>query len=328
MTCDYSTIVESTNKILSEYSYPLTLRQIYYRLVANGLIPNKRSADNSLSKWLVKARERNDVDDGLIEDRARSVITGIDGYASPDEFVDAAENWLHDFGTQYHANLWANQGVYIEVWVEKDALSRVMARAAEPFRVTVCPSRGYASYTYLKRMAVDDRYASVDKPIIILDFRDHDPSGIQMTEDLQRRLTKYSGGIDFEAMFEEVGFNAVLKDLTADVPPAIVAKAAKEQGLGSNITVRRVALTLDQVKEHGLMPNPTKSADSRSSKYVAEFGDQCWELDAIPPDELQRLVTSAIEEYGDREKWKAGLEQEQKDQAELKERFANATVEV
>lgn len=184
MTCDYLSIVESTNKILSEYSYPLTLRQIYYRLVANGMIPNRRSAYNSLSKWLVKARERGDIDDTKIEDRARSVITGVEGYDSPDEFVDAAENWLHGFGSEYHANLWSNQAVYVEVWVEKDALSRVIARAAEPFRVTVCPSRGYASYTYLKRMAVDDRYATVDKPIVILDFRDHDPSGIQMTEDL------------------------------------------------------------------------------------------------------------------------------------------------
>jgi hypothetical protein len=67
----YSTIVESTNKILSEYSYPLTLRQIYYRLVANGMIPNKRSAYNSLSKWLVKARERAEIDD--IESRIEPV---------------------------------------------------------------------------------------------------------------------------------------------------------------------------------------------------------------------------------------------------------------
>ena len=51
MTCDYTTIVESTNKILSEYSYPLTLRQIYYRLVTNGMIPNKRPAYNGPSKW-------------------------------------------------------------------------------------------------------------------------------------------------------------------------------------------------------------------------------------------------------------------------------------
>lgn len=332
MTCDYLAIVESTKKILSEYTFPLTLRQIYYRLVASGMVPNKRSAYNSLSKWLVRAREDGEIDDTKIEDRTRSVITGVEGYDSAESFVDAAENWVHELGGDYHANLWANQEVYVEVWVEKDALSQVIARAAQPFRVTVCPSRGYSSYTYIKRMAVDERFSRVDKPIIILDFRDHDPSGIQMTEDLQRRLTKYSGGMDFGAMFKDVGmgtdFDTVFKDLTAGIPSAIVAKGAKEQGLGSTITVQRIALTIDQVRKHSLLPNPTKRADSRTAKYVAQFGDECWELDAIPPDELQGLVTSSIEQHIDRGRWDAALKQEEKDRAELKERFANAELDI
>jgi hypothetical protein len=290
MTCDYLTIVESTNKILSEYTYPLTLRQIYYRLVANGLIPNKRSAYNSLSKWLVKAREDAAIDDTKIEDRSRSVIAHVNAYESPDDFVSATEDWFHNLGSQYHADLWENEDVHVEVWVEKDALSQVIARAASPFRVTVCPSRGYSSYSYIKRVAIDGRLSTVDKPIVLLDFRDHDPSGLQMTEDLQTRFDKYANGLELE--------------------------------------VKRIALTIDQVKKHNLIPNPTKRADSRSAKYAAEFGEQCWELDAILPDELQRLVTSSIEQHIDRSRWDAALKQEQKDQAELKERFANATLEV
>lgn len=290
MTCDYLSIVESTNKILSEYSYPLTLRQIYYRLVANGMIPNRRSAYNSLSKWLVKAREDGEIDDSKIEDRTRSVIAGVEGYESPDDFVDVAEDWIHALGSQYHADLWADQDDYVEVWVEKDALSQVIARAASPFRVAVCPSRGYSSYSYIKRVAVDGRFSEVAKPIVVLDFRDHDPSGLQMTEDLQTRFDKYAGDLEIE--------------------------------------VKRIALTIEQVRKYNLLPNMTKRKDTRSPKYVAEYGDQCWELDAIPPEELQRLVTSSIEQHIDRERWKADLEQEQKDRAELKERFANATIEV
>jgi hypothetical protein len=290
MTCDYSTIVEATKKILSDYSYPLTLRQIYYRLVAKGLIPNKRSAYNSLSKWLVKAREEAAIDDTRIEDRSRSVIARVSVYESPDDFVSAAEDWFHNLGSEYHADLWENQDAHVEVWVEKDALSQVVARVASPFRVTVCPSRGYSSYSYIKRMAIDGRLSAVDKPIVLLDFRDHDPSGLQMTEDLQTRFERYA------------------KDL--------------------EIEVKRIALTIDQVKEHNLIPNPTKRADSRSAKYVTEYGDQCWELDAIPPDELQGLVTSSIKQHIDPSRWNAALEQEQKDKAVLKERFANVELDI
>jgi len=53
----YPEIVGAVNKILGEYDFPLTVRQIYYRLVAANLIPNTRSAYNQLSSWLVKARE-------------------------------------------------------------------------------------------------------------------------------------------------------------------------------------------------------------------------------------------------------------------------------
>jgi len=286
----YVTIVESTNEILGEYSYPLTLRQIYYRLVSNGVIPNSRSAYNGLSKWLVKAREDGDVDDAKIEDRSRSIIKAVEGYDSPDQFIEAVEYWIHNLGDRYHANLWSNQDVYLEIWVEKEALDRVIARAAQPFQVTVCPTKGYSSYSYIKRDAVDGRFSEVDKPIICLYFGDHDPSGKQMTEDLQRRSNRY--------------------------------------GNGMNIEIKRVALTQEQIRKYNLPPNRTKSKDTRTPKYVAEFGDECWELDAIPPDDLQSLVISSIEQYIDRDRWNKVLKQEEKDRASLKERFANADLDL
>jgi hypothetical protein len=285
-----TSIVQAVNATLAEYDFPLTLRQIYYRLVASGLIPNKRSAYNQLSKTLVKARENGEVDDTRIEDRARQVLKGKGGFDDPDQFVDAMKSWFKSAGERYNADLWADQPVFVEVWVEKDALSRVIAQAAEPYRVTICPSRGYSSYTYIKRMAIDDRFSDVDKPIIILDFRDHDPSGIQMTEDLEKRLVNYGEGLDIE--------------------------------------VKRIALTIDQVNEYKLIPNPTKLADPRSQAYVVQYGDQCWELDAIEPRELQRIVKAAIEKHIDREVWDHSLEHEQKDKTSLTERFANATLEV
>jgi hypothetical protein len=331
-----TSIVQAVNGILAEYDFPLTLRQIYYRLVSVNLIPNKRSAYNQLSKTLVKARENGEVDDSRIEDRARQVLKAKEGYDDPNQFVDAVKGWFKSAGQRYNVNLWADQDVFLEVWVEKDALSRVIAQAADPYRVTICPSRGYSSYTYIKRMAIDDRLSDVDKPIIILDFRDHDPSGLQMTEDLQKRFTRYGGGIDVGCLDKNfLGIH--FSDLFAGVgiPANITAKAVSdfrkkhpEANFGLNITVQRVALTIDQVKQYSLIPNPTKLADPRAKAYVAQYGDECWELDAIEPSELQRIVKDAIEEEMDLEAWAESREQEAKDRTSLIERFANTTIEV
>jgi hypothetical protein len=177
-------------------------------------------------------------------------------YSSPSEFKEAAQRWLHQLGEQYLRDVWLDQHHFVEVWVEKDALTQVIASVIQaPLRVTTAPSRGYSSYTYLKREAVEGRFANIDKPITILDFRDHDPSGINMTDDLETRLkNKY--------------------------------------GVEKDITIRRVALNMEQIDHYGLkeLGQEVKPKDSRSKDYIARFGDKGWELDTIEPSELQRIV--------------------------------------
>lgn len=286
----HAEVVSAVNKIQAEYDFPLTVRQIHYRLVSIKLIPNTQSAYKGLDHQLVKARENGEVDDTRIEDRARQVLEAKKGYEDSDQFVDTMKYWFKSLGEQYKANLWDGQRSFVEVWVEKDALSALIHQAVEPYRVSVCPCRGYSSYTYIKRGAIDGRFSEVDKPIILLYLGDHDPSGLQMTEDLENRFAKY--------------------------------------GESLNITAKRIALSIDQVRKYKLLPNPTKKADSRSSAYVSEFGDECWELDAVEPRELQRIVKHAIEDEIDMQTWKHSLEQEEADRAELMERFRKARLSV
>jgi len=59
----YVELIDAVNDILAGYDMQLTLRQVYYRLVARGLIPNTRSNYNQLSSQLVKARENGEADD-------------------------------------------------------------------------------------------------------------------------------------------------------------------------------------------------------------------------------------------------------------------------
>jgi hypothetical protein len=104
------------------------------------------------------------------------------------------------------------------------------------------------------------------------------------------------------------------------------SKYGRKHGL--HIQVKRIALTMQQVRKYKLPPNVTKRKDTRSPKYVAKYGDRCWEVDAIPPEELQRLVTQAIEEHIDGGTWNADLQREIRDKADLEARFRNAQVNI
>lgn len=60
------------------------------------------------------------------------------------------------------------------------------------------------------------------------------------------------------------------------------------------VNVERLALNYDQVLELNPPENPAKETDSRYSEYLRNYGAASWELDAIEPRELARLVTEAI----------------------------------
>lgn len=266
---DYQVVVNTVNEILKQYDMSVTLRQLYYRLISDpySLFANTRSNYNYLSKLLVKAREEGDVDESRIIDSTRKTIGGDSGFADMNHFLKFI---LNDFLTSpryYSRKMWEGQEIFPIVWVEKDALSRVISSTCDGFNVITAPSRGYSSYTYIKEIISN---IPEGKDVVILHFADHDSSGIDMTRDLQERFNKYAPGI--------------------------------------NIEVKRIALTIDQVREFKLAPNPTKMADPRSAGYVKMFGNKCWELDAIKPDVLQDIVENSINEYVDVEKWNATRE--------------------
>lgn len=226
----YQSIVDAVNRIISGYRMALTLRQIYYRLVAAAFIRNTRSEYNGLSAQLVKAREVGDVDENMIVDRSRRIDDMA--FDSPETYLAVAR---HTLKIRHVRRFWDSQNCYVEVWVEKDALSGVIANAVKKLNTIVAPSKGYSSYSYLKDAAGRiSRYCADGKEAIILHFGDHDPSGLDMSRDLQRRFNRYSDG--------------------------------------SVVTVKRIALTYEQVQLYKLIPNPTKLADPQSAEYMARFG--------------------------------------------------------
>jgi hypothetical protein len=88
---------------------------------------------------------------------------------------------------------------------------------------------------------------------------------------------------------------------------------------GVDLTLKRIALTYGQVLSYNLLPNPTKKADPRAKEYIARYGDQCWELDALEPTELQRIVREAVEAEIDPKIWREVIERNKETQRKARE---------
>ncbi len=277
---NYNETVAAVNQVIRQYTMPLTLRQIYYRLVAGGLIPNRRTAYNGLSAQLVKARESGEVNENRIVDRSRSINDRA--FDSPDDFFDAA---IYTTNNRFFRRFWPTQEVYVEAWVEKDALSQVITGAVEELNTVVAPSRGYSSFSYIREAVrrFEKNRGEADK-VVVLYLGDHDPSGLDMTRDLQTRFNAYSSANRFD------------------------------------VRIRRIALTFDQVQQYNLIPNPTKIEDSRSGGYIAQYGNECWELDALDPNTLVGLVRDEVDaQITDRDAWEELKAQDERERDEIRE---------
>lgn len=188
-TPDSLSKIELVNEILSEYEadgYRLTLRQLYYQLVARGHIENSIQSYKRIGNLVSEARLAGLIDWDMIEDRGR-VTQFPPHWKDPAEIVQAAAE-------QFSIDKWADQDNYAEVMVEKDALTGVLLPVCRRLDVGFTANRGYSSssamYEAGKRMA---RRIREGKTVWIFYLGDHDPSGIDMTRDVLDRLCMFSG---------------------------------------------------------------------------------------------------------------------------------------
>ncbi|GAI69820.1 unnamed protein product, partial [marine sediment metagenome] len=266
---------------LASYSYRPTLRQIFYRLVAALLISNTEPTYKSLSRATVVAREEATINPLCFQDRVRTHTNGDYGYLSPDEFVDDMFDQLRDSPKNYSRPLWTTQQVMPIIWLEKDALFTPVTEIASRYRVKTYAARGYSSFTSVYEAAQDIQRLMI--PVKVLQLTDFDPSGEDMVRDLKDRLTRYGGLIQCE--------------------------------------LEKIALTSGQVSALGLPPMPAKKSDPRYDRFAASYGDQVVELDALPPDELERIVSTAIEDLIDQDPWNAEIEKAKQEREEARRRI-------
>lgn len=259
-------LIEKMNAIIAKWQsegYTLTVRQLYYQLVARAIIPNTEQSYKRICDMVNDARLAGLMRWDAIEDRTRSFITRSH-WNSPQDILAGCVRG-------YHMDMWDNQTTRVFVIVEKEALVGILQNLCHKFDVPLLAARGYPSGTVLREFAIEMVRPALEagQNVQILHLGDHDPSGIDMTRDLTERINMFSEADDLDGW----------------------------------IDLDRIALTMDQIDEQRPPPNPAKSTDARFKGYREKFGNSSWELDALSPNYLNDLVEGKIEREIDDERW-------------------------
>lgn len=181
--------IEIANAIIAEYQaqrFDLTLRQLYYQMVARGHIENSLRSYKNFGSLLDDARLAGMVDWNAIVDRTRNVRANSH-WETPADIIESAHH-------SYRIDLWRRQPYRPEVWIEKDALTGVIGGICTTYDVPYFACRGYTSQSEMwaaaQRMLHHVRNGQTP---IVLHLGDHDPSGIDMTRDIIDRLKLFVG---------------------------------------------------------------------------------------------------------------------------------------
>jgi hypothetical protein len=254
-------LIDTMNVIVADYieqGFKLTVRQLYYQLVARGVIPNNEKSYKRVTGIVNDARVGGLMHWEAIEDRTRAFVRR--------QRWESGKQILQAVAETFHMDLWDNQPNRPFVIIEKEALVGVLEPTCRAADVPMLAARGYPSASVLREFVVDDILPTGDSQnIVIIHLGDHDPSGLDMTRDLRDRIEMFCEGTPVELV--------------------------------------RIALNMDQINARKPPPNPAKTTDSRFEEYRKQYGDESWELDALPPAFLAELVDIEIDKYRDREAW-------------------------
>jgi hypothetical protein len=206
---------------LVEEAQPATVRQIYYLATVAGLVPKTENGYNIVQTDLTLMRRTGDFPYGWLADSTR-------WQRKPNTFGSVQEA-LEETARLYRKDLWRDADCYVEVWLEKDALSGVVYPVTSLFDVPLMIVRGYASLSFLHEAA--EYIAGLDVPAYIYHLGDYDPSGQDAARAIEESL--------------------------------------REMAPDAEIHFERLAVTPGQIAHWRLPTRPTKETDSRSKGFGA-----------------------------------------------------------
>lgn len=194
---DTVALLDNVRAVLDEYRayLPLTLRQLFYRLVGAHNYPKTEAAYERLTEKINRARRAGLIDWNAIRDD-RPTIEEPFAYRDVSEFLRSVDWSVNPYRYRRHPR----EGQACDLWIACEASGMVpmIARAVTRSGVTVVSSGGFDSTTLKRRLAQQ----SVDRAITVLHVGDHDPSGVHLftsfAEDVAAFAEVDGGSVAFE----------------------------------------------------------------------------------------------------------------------------------
>lgn len=312
-------IIELANAICADMrsqGYDLTLRQLYYQFIRRDYFPNSEKSYDRLGSIINDARLAGLLDWGYLTDRTRHASTPYINEDVTDLFTGIEDQLAYD--------RWRDQDVHIEVWVEKQALEQVVARAAQARQVSYLACKGYMSQSeqHTAAMRMLDKIEA-GKRVVVLHLGDHDPSGIDMTRDNTDRLSMFLGHHIAEAWGHDDDDEPMDLFDMSEAAARLYGTPTEQPDGPYVLDFQRIALNMDQVRQYQPPPNPAKMSDSRAGGYVTKFGRSSWELDALTPQQMNTLITDAIDAVIDPDAWRAAGQREADAQGKVRDWIAD-----
>jgi len=249
----------------------ITIRQLFYDLLDFKEITEEYK---HLVRLMTKTRKDGTFPYNAIIDPSREPQI-------PSKFDDV-QDLLQAAIYNYRLDRWKDQDCYVEVWLEKDALTSTIEDIPDKYSVPFQSNHGYSSITAIHEGL--ERYLTNGhgKKRIMIYIGDHDPSGLDMDENIKNEFW---------------------------------------EAFGPTFELVRIALTLDQVQQHQLIPNSANDKDPRYEKYAEKYGNDTWEIEALQTDILREILEDKITSYIDFEKYDKVLEHEEADKEKMRELF-------
>jgi hypothetical protein len=175
---------------------PMTCRQVFYRLVSQGVIGKSESEyQSTVVRLLSRMRRAGKLPFAWIADNTRL-------QRKPTSYL-YLEDALQRIAKTYRRNLWDDVDCYVEVWCEKDALSGVLYSVTSKWDVPLMICRGYPSLSFLHAAATT--IEAQRKPAFLYYLGDHDPSGVDISRFVEQEIREIAPGVDL--MFDRVAVN-------------------------------------------------------------------------------------------------------------------------
>jgi hypothetical protein len=250
--------MEARAEFLIDYAArhgPITVRGLYYQAEVSHVpgIGKDEAGYHKVQEQVLNLRRARRLPYGDIADSTR--------WMRKPHTYSGAEDALRETARLYRKSLWEDAEVYLEVWIEKDALAGIIYPVTDECDVALMVARGYVSETFCWEAAAARE--GDPRPYIVYYLGDCDRAGVDAARTLKEKLESFGAetGVDVEFLHLAIEPSDILEFVPAD-EKALVNLNGQARWL------------------------PTREPMRKTSADKAWPDAYAIELDAIPPDDL------------------------------------------